>query len=76
MWKSEIPLNIQTFRQELDNNKKVFVSADSMYKTIAPSRGSIIRVSIEKRENQDLHLMGRLLRHVKRVFSPMVKTPR
>jgi len=61
-------LYLQTFRQELVHNKRVFVSNDSLYKTIVPSQDSIIRIFFEKRENQDLHLMGRLLRHVKRVL--------
>jgi hypothetical protein len=63
---------LQTFRQELVNNKRVFGSNDSIYKTIVPSQDSIIRIFLEKRENQDLHLMGRLLRRVKRVFYPAI----
>ena len=63
---------LQTFRQELVNNKRAFVSADSVYKAIVPSQDSIIRIFFEKSENQDLHLMGRLLRRVKRVFNPVI----
>lgn len=63
---------LQTFRQELVNNKRVFVGNDSIYRTIVPSQDSIIRIFIEKRENQDLHLMGRLLRRVKRVLYPAI----
>src|SRR5450755_1379597 len=65
-------LYLQTFRQELVHNKRVFVSNDSLYKTIVPSQDSIIRIFFEKRENQDLHLMGRLLRHVKRFLNPAI----
>ena len=63
---------LQTFRQELVNNKRVFGSNDSIYKTIVPSQDSIIRIFFEKRENQDLHLMGRLLRRVKRALYPAI----
>jgi hypothetical protein len=63
---------LQTFRQELVSNKRVFGSNDSIYKTIVPSQDSIIRIFFEKRENQDLHLMGRLLRRVKRVLYPAI----
>ena len=59
---------LQTFKQELVINKRVFVRTDSIYETIVPSQDSIIRIFFEKRENQDLHLMGRLLRRVKRVL--------
>ncbi len=60
---------LQTFRQELVSNKRVFDGLDSLCKTIAPSQDSVIRIFFEKRENQDLHLMGRLLRRVKRLLN-------
>ncbi len=63
---------LQTFRQELVTNKRVFVRIDSIYGSIVPSQDSIIRIFFEKRENQDLHLMGRLLRRVKRVLYPAI----
>jgi hypothetical protein len=63
---------LETFKQELINNKRVFGFVDSVYKIIVPSQDSIIRIFFEKRENQDLHLMGRLLRTVKRVISPAI----
>jgi hypothetical protein len=63
---------LETFKQELINNKRAFVIADSVYKSIIPSLDSVIRVFFEKRENQDLHLMGRLLRHVKRVLNTSI----
>jgi len=63
---------LETFKQELINNKRAFVTADSVYKSIIPSLDSVIRVFFEKRENQDLHLMGRLLRHVKRVLNTSI----
>jgi hypothetical protein len=62
---------LQTFRQELVNNKTDFVLVDSLFKLMAPSLDSIIRIFLEKRENQDLHVMGRLLKRVKRVISPV-----
>ena len=46
--------------------------ADSVYKSIVPSQDSIIRIFFEKRENQDLHIMGRLLKRVKRIISPAI----
>jgi hypothetical protein len=63
---------LRTFKQELINNERAFVFADSVYNSIVPSQDSVIRVFFEKRENQDLHLMGRLLKHVKRVFNPAI----
>jgi hypothetical protein len=60
---------LETFKQELINNKRAFVIADTVYSAVVPSLDSVIRVFFEKRENQDLHLMGRLLKHVKRVFN-------
>src|SRR5450432_409977 len=63
---------LETFKQELINNKRAFIIADSVYKSVVPSQDSVIRVFFEKRENQDLHLMGRLLKHVKRVFNTSI----
>ena len=61
---------LETFKQELINNKRVFVSADSVYRIVVPCQDSIIRIFLEKRENQDLHMIGRLLRNVTRVINP------
>jgi hypothetical protein len=63
---------LETFKQELINNKRAFVIADSVYKSVVPSLDSVITIFFEKRENQDLHLMGRLLKHVKRVFNTSI----
>ena len=63
---------LETFKQELINNKRAFIIADSVYNSIVPSLDSVVRVFFEKRENQDLHLMGRLLKHVKRVFNTSI----
>jgi hypothetical protein len=61
-----------TFKQELINNKRVFVLYDSVYKAIMPSEDSIVQIFFEKKENDDLHLMGRLLNSVKIVISPPI----
>jgi hypothetical protein len=63
---------LETFKQELINNKRAFVTADSVYKSVIPSLDTVINVFFEKKENQDLHLMGRLLRHVKRVLNTSI----
>jgi hypothetical protein len=63
---------LETFKQELINNKKAFVIADSVYSSVVPSLDSVISVFFDRTENQDLHLMGRLLKHVKRVFNTSI----
>ena len=45
-----------------------FVTADSVYKSIIPSLDSVIRIFFEKKENQDLHLMGRFIKTCKAGF--------
>ncbi len=63
---------LQTFKQELINNKRVFVLYDSLYKAIIPSEDSIVEIFFEKKENENLLLMGRLLNAVKLVFVPPI----
>ncbi len=63
---------LESFKQELVNNKRAFVTADSAYNSVVPSLDSVVRIFFEKKENQDLYLMGRLLKHVKRVFNTSI----
>ena len=63
---------LETFKQELINNKRAFIIADSVYNSIVPSLDSVVRVFFEKRENQDLHIMSRLLRQAKHILIPSI----
>jgi hypothetical protein len=63
---------LQTFRQELVNNKKVFIEYDSIYRITIPSQDSMIRIFFKKKENENLQLTGRLLKGVKRVLNPPI----
>ncbi len=63
---------LETFRQELVNNKKTFQYADSMYGLIMPAQDSIIRIFFEKKENDNLFVLGHLLKKAKRTVNPVI----
>jgi hypothetical protein len=63
---------LETFKQELINNKKIFRYADSIYNTILPAQDSIIHIFFDKKENENLVTLGRLLKRSKRTVNPII----
>ncbi|HSZ87582.1 MAG TPA: hypothetical protein VK787_16230 [Puia sp.] len=63
---------LETFRQELINNKNTFRFADSVYNTIIPAQDSVIKIFFNKKENENLITVARLLKRVKRTVNPII----
>ncbi len=62
---------LETFQQELINNKIVFNNYDSIYKNIMPAEDSIVNIFYEKKENKNLYTLGRLLAKTRRFATPL-----
>jgi hypothetical protein len=63
---------LETFRQELINNKRTFKWADSIYNTLLPAQDSVIHIFFNKKENENLVTVARLLKTVKRTITPII----
>ncbi len=63
---------LETFQQELLNNKIVFNNYDSIYNSIMPAEDSIVNIFYEKKENQNLYTVGRLLARTRRFIIPPI----
>jgi hypothetical protein len=63
---------LETFQQELINNKIVFNNYDSIYKNIMPAEDSIVNIFYEKKENKNLYTLGRLLAKTRRFITPPI----
>jgi hypothetical protein len=63
---------LETFKQELINNKIVFNNYDSIYNNIMPAEDSIVNIFYEKTENKNLYTIGRLLAKTRRFIIPPI----
>jgi len=59
---------LESFRQELLNNKNLYHSYDMFFKSEVPVADSLIKLFIDKKENNDLKTTARFINTTRRVF--------
>ena len=65
--------NLKSLKLDLLHNKNIFYSADSLYKSRLPIEDSIVKIFKAKTENEDLHIMARLIAVARAQYSPPIE---